>query len=367
MSDLRVSKRESKADAARLLHAAARERVAAALADLFLPESLGLSDEYRTTMAALLARLVRSVEDDLRGALAERFDASLHPGVNAALVSPRVELVLPILASSDALRDAELISLLLRRVEEHRVHRAARSHAQPEDGGLLLRWVRDRDTALARAAMAVLVAESRRLDRFQEPIIATPELPAELEHRLVWTVAAALRVYLVTRQSVDPAVADAAIAEAAAARLAAYDEGEGLEARAIQLARRLEALEQLSDGVLARMMAEGHFLLLLAMIGLRCGLSLDAVWEVLSDPRGSGPAFLLRAAGVAREEAGPILLGLADAASAANPDGRVIHQMDLFDGMTEEEASAAISLWQVDPAYRAAVGRVGSRRRTSPS
>jgi hypothetical protein len=45
--------------------------------------------------------------------------------------------------------------------------------------------------------MAVLVARSRRLDRFQEPVLARTELPAELQHRLVWTIAAARRAYLV--------------------------------------------------------------------------------------------------------------------------------------------------------------------------
>lgn len=362
MSDLRVNKRETRADAARLLHAAARERVAVALADLFLPESLGLSDQNRTTMAALLGRLVRSVEDDLRSSLAGRFDAARFPALHAALTSVRVELSLPILASSEALRDADLIALLLRRVEEHRIYRAAQARPQGPDGGLLVELIRDRDEEVARAAMGLLVAQSRRLDRFQEPVIASPELPAELEHRLVWTVAAALRVYLITRQSIEPAEADAALAEAAAARLGAYDEGLGLEARSVQLAQRLNGLGRLSDAFLGQALADGHLMLLLAALSVRCGLALDAVWEVLSDPRGSGPAFLLRAAAVARGEAGPILLALAPSAAGGREDEKVVRQMDMFDGMTEEEARAAISLWRVDSAYRAAVGRVGSRR-----
>jgi hypothetical protein len=362
MSDLRVSKREAKGDAARLLHAASRVRVAAALADLFVPESLGLSEQHRTTMASLLARLIRSIEDDLRSQLAEDLDAERLPELHAALTSARIELALPILATSEALRDSDLISLLLRRVEEHRIHRTALARPQASEDGLLVELVRDADQELARTAMALLVAQSRRLDRFQEPVIASAELPAELEHRLVWTVAAALRVYLITRQSVEPGDADAALAKAAGARLASYDEGEGLEARSMQLAKRLSELGRLSDHLLGRALSDGHLLFLLAGLGMRCRMSLDAVWEVLSDPRGSGPAFLLRAADVSREEAGPMLLVLASAVIGSNGDERVVQQMDLFDGTSEEEARAAISLWQIDAAYRAAITRVASRR-----
>ena len=67
--------------------------------------------------------------------------------------------------------------------------------------------------------MALVIARSRRFDRFEEPVLAEAELPAELHHRLVWLVAAALRHYLVQQHGL--AGVDAAIEAAAAAVLAA--------------------------------------------------------------------------------------------------------------------------------------------------
>ena len=75
------------------------------------------------------------------------------------------------------------------------------------------------------------------------------ELPAELQHKLVWMVAAALRHYIVQQHQV--AAVDAAIEETASALIAAYDEGATLEARAVRLARRLHAAGRI-DGDAAR-------------------------------------------------------------------------------------------------------------------
>ena len=50
-------------DAGRLLDAAARARLAVGLADLFLPKRLRLNEWQRETTAALLTRLIRSIEE----------------------------------------------------------------------------------------------------------------------------------------------------------------------------------------------------------------------------------------------------------------------------------------------------------------
>src|SRR5688572_30825458 len=107
--------------AARLL-AAARERLSVAAADLALPGPLRLSEWHRATISALLAGLVRGIEDELRAALASRL--ADREAVHAALTSAHVPIALPILEGSPALRDPALIGALLRRAEEHRLHRA---------------------------------------------------------------------------------------------------------------------------------------------------------------------------------------------------------------------------------------------------
>jgi uncharacterized protein (DUF2336 family) len=347
-----------RSDAARLLLAAARERFAVAATDLLLPERARLTEWQRLTAATLLARLVRSIEDALRAPLARHF--AEHEALHAALSSAHVPIALPILERAQALGDAELGTILVRRVEEHRFWKA---YGQGKGEDLLFALVRDGDAQVAAEAMELVIARSRRFDRFQEPVIGHIDLPAELQHKLVWLIAAALRHYLV--QQHGQRAVDGPVESAAAEFIAQYDEGAGLEAAAARLARRLHAAGRLDGALLARMLGEGLLPLFISGVGVLAGVDHQASWEILSDPRGRGPALLLRAAALARDDAAAILLLL-------NTRGRLFSgtegdaaadQLDLFDSLDEAASAEVLRLWQADAAYRSSVARISTRAR----
>jgi hypothetical protein len=335
-------------DGAAQLLASARARVAAAMADLALPEALRLSDRQRITVSHLLRRLVGDIEDELRSALVVRFAADEDEPLSAALSSASLAIAVPVLEGRGALADSALFALLLRRAEEHRLARAA-----PERR-LLTALAGDGDEAVAAAAVSLLIAESRRLDAFHEPLLASGDLPAEVAHGLAWTVAAALRTYLIARHGIAPALADSAVTAAAAAWLGDYDEGAGADALARRLALRLEESGRLDDALLVQAVGEGALPLFLAGLSLRTGLDLPALWELLPDAAGRGPAIVLRAAQVGREAAASILLQLAGREEAAAA------QLDLYDALDSAEARRHALLWRLDPAYRSAVARLAS-------
>lgn len=360
MAEAGSSRRETKSDAARLLLAAARERFAVAATDLLLPDGARLTEWQRLTAARLLSRLVGSIEDELRARLAERFQA--HEALHAALSSAHVPIALPILERAQVLRDSDLTLILVRRVEEHRFWQTAATAGRQD---LLFELVRDADETVAAEAMDLVIARSRLFDRFQEPAVGRVELPAELQHKLVWMIAAALRHYIVQHHAVGAVYA--AVQDAATAVIGGYDESAGLEAHAMHLARRLHAEGRLDGAMLARIIGDGVLPFFIAGLSVLCGLDPLAAWEVLSDPRGRGPALLLRAAGLAREDAAAILLVLntrgpllsgAEGEAAAS-------QLELFDTMDEGSACEVLRLWQADPAYRASVARISTRGRSA--
>ena len=359
MAESGSTRPERQSDAARLLLAAARERFAVAATDLLLPDRARLTEWQRLTAAALLTRLVRGLEDELRARLAERFEG--HEALHAALSSAHVPIALPILERAQVLRDSELSNVLVRRVEEHRYWKAHAPGAGGDD--LLFSLVRDADEEVAAEAMELIIARSRRFDRFQEPAMGQIELPAELQHKLVWMVAAALRHYIVQHHRV--AAVDAAIEEAASALVGGYDEGATLEARAVRLARRLHAAGRLDGDLLARSLSEGMLPFFIAGISVRCGLDYAAAWEVLADPRGRGPALLLRASAIGRDAAAAILLLLnsrGHLVSGAEGDAAA-GQLELFDTVDEAAAREVLRLWQAHPAYRTSVARISTRAR----
>ena len=350
------SKRRERSDAARLLLAAARERFAVAATDLLLPEQARLTEWQRLTASNLLSRLIRSIEDALRVPLAEHFAG--QETVHAALSSAHVPIVLPILERAGALGDSDLGTVLVRRVEEHRFWKA---YGQSAGEDLLYTLVRDTDPDLASEAMEMVIARSRRFDRFQEPVLGHVDLPAELQHKLVWLVAAALRHYLVQQHGLR--AVDTAVEAAASAFVAQYDEGAGLEAAAVRLSRRLHTLGRLDGAFLTRALSEGMLPLFIAGLGVRAGLDHAAAWEILSDPRGRGPALLLRAGTIERDDAAAILLLLNSRGrlfSGAEGDAAA-EQLDLYDSLDSVSAAEVMRLWQADPAYRASVARLSTR------
>ncbi|HEV2080012.1 MAG TPA: DUF2336 domain-containing protein [Allosphingosinicella sp.] len=362
MSDQGLKRPEALGDAARLLLAGSRERFSVAAADLLLPERSRLSEWQRHTASSLLVRLVGSIEDPLRAALARGFAG--HEALSAALGSATVPIALPLLERAGVLRDGELGTVLVRRVEEHRYWK---ENASPVADDLLTELIRDEDEAVAAEAMSLLVARSKRFDRFQEPLLGHTDLPAELQHRLVWSVAAALRQYMIQRHQIASGTADLAISAAAGEMIAAYDEGRTLESCCMRLARLLLSTGRLEGRDLARTLDEGLLPLFVAGVAVRCGLDYPAAWEVLSDPQARGPALLLRSGGIARPEAAAILLTLNRRGrlfSGAEGDAAAA-QLDLFDSMTVAAAGEVLRLWQVDPGYRAAIARLSIRRSSS--
>jgi uncharacterized protein (DUF2336 family) len=154
MSDPRLTRSERRDDDARLLHAAACERIAAAASDLRLPERLRLTDQQRSTMRSLLSKLSRSVEDELRASLLDHETVRGSEGLAAAFASAHVEIAGPIIERSGAAADQGMVGTLIRRTEEH-----LRFHARGlADMPLLIELIRDADAAVADHAMAILIA-----------------------------------------------------------------------------------------------------------------------------------------------------------------------------------------------------------------
>lgn len=357
MAEARSARQEG-SDAARLLLAAARERMAVAATDLLLPDRARLTEWQRMTAGSLLVRLVRSVEESLRSVLIEPFSG--HDALREALSSARVQIALPILERAGVLADEDLTATLVRRVEEHRFWQ---SRSTPSTSELLFELIGDADENVAANAMELVVARSRRFDRFEDPTMGEVELPAELQHRLVWMVAAALRQYIVQQHHV--AAVDGPVERVATELLGGYDESRSLESTALRLARRLHLARRIDGPFLVRVIEGGFLPLFIASLAMLCRLDPQAIWEIYSDPRGRGPVLLVRAAGIEREEAASLFFVLASRGPAfSGLEGeQASEQLELYDTIDTASARDVLRLWQANPAYRSSIARISTRSR----
>jgi len=333
---------------------AARARVGMAVADLTTPRGARISASTRMDLARLLAALVVAVEDDLRDRLVASWRGTAPASLIESLETSTLPIAAPILDRACVLGDPELVAALLCRVEAHRLSERMRPTgplAQP----ILETFLQSGDEPLAALAMALLIARSRRANDLDAATVAVTDLPAELQHRLAWRIAAALRHYVLQTGALSAAEADRAFAAAVPAMLAGYDEDDSLEGRAMQVARRLHQRRKLDDALLARAFGEGEVALATAMLAVRGAIDFTAAWEMVADPEGSRLTLLLRGTGVARGTAAAILRDLA-AAGVGGAD--LVQRLEAFDSLDPLAARDALRLWQCDPGYRRAIAEL---------
>ena len=201
------------------------------------------------------------------------------------------------------------------------------------------------NASVAAAATALLTADNRR--RLVPPVRS--DLPAELHHRLVWAVAAALREEIAG----DDGAADQAIVVAAQHCLASHDEGMRSEAAAMRLTTALDARPDELGELLIEALDDGRVTLFVAAISRAIGTDYDEALEIVLDPAGERLWLVLRANDLDREAIARIALALADA-DRRRDIAAFADRLDAIAAITPAAAQAALAPLRLPRDYRAA-------------
>lgn len=340
----------------------AENNLSVAVEDFFLPEDSRLDERLRAALSTALSALVSAVESAVRqhaGRLLATRDAASLGGLLARPDKPILER----LVSSGVVRDAELMRELVGRVRQD-VLAAALPVAAPEDpdrASLLARLVQNSDGVVAASAMALLAAESRRHGDPEGMAVRT-DLPAELHHRLVWWVAAALRGRFAADAGEMLPVLDRALCDAALRSIATHDEGDRLEAAAMRLAAALDSRADELAPLLVEALADRRLSLFVALIAHALGLAYDDAREIVLDPEAARLWLVLRALEVDRESIARIGLALSDADPRRDLDS-FAEALDSIVATPAGSARAALAPLLLHPDYRAALLAVSRGRR----
>lgn len=313
------------ADAARAADGA-RMRLGGVLNDLFRPPMARLNDRDHAVMTRMLAALV----DEIEGLLFP--DRVVGTGWQR-------------LAHSRVLRDPELAGLLLRRSDEHHLIHGLRTffpQARRASGSGMDQLSRHDDPVVSELASALLIAESRRIDRFGEPLLPAAELPADLFHRFAWWIASAMR------DTIEGEEKDRVLSEAVKAAISAF----GTEETAGQAARMLAAhmLRQggIDDRLIASIFREGRLSVVVAALAARGSVPAPQIWVMLNDPDAARLTILLKAIEMDRTSALGLVADLLVARGGHEHvgDSRLSAAVEAFDTITPEEAGLLIRPWQ---------------------
>lgn len=337
----------------------ADDRLRLAIADFFLADAVRLDDRTRIALAATLGDLVQAVETALRHHAA-RLLLARDAGALSAAVEAEAPSVYERLARAGVLRDAELMRELLGRVQEGLLTDAlsGQSPDDPDRPSLLPRLAGAPDRVIAASAVALMAAESRRR---ASPIPGQPavtDLPAELHHRVIWWVAAAIRESLAAQDSESSMALDRALVDAALRSIAAHDEGDRLEATALRLASALDPQASELAILLVEAVADRRLSLFIALLARALGLDYADARDIVVDRDGSQLWLVLRALDLDRAAIAQIGLALCEAEPARNLD-RFADGIDDILAISPAAARHALAPLLLHRDYRAAVVALG--------
>ncbi|UYY58805.1 DUF2336 domain-containing protein [Sphingomonas sp. S2-65] len=323
-----------------------------AIDDFFLPEAVRLGERLRSELALMLERLVDGIETGIRGDARHLLAARGESGLIAAL--ERIDdAVYQRLTESGLLRDAGLMAELIARVRQEALAAALPMHApdNPEQPSLLNRFSQNPDRMLANGAVALLMAESRR--RGTGGSGQAGDLPPELQHRLTWWVAAAIRETTAASGAEGVAV-DRVLSEAALRSLAAYDEGDRLEDAALRFAAALDAPPDELAALLIEALGDGRVVLFIAILAHGLGVGFPAARDLVLDPAGEGLWVALRALDLPRGAVAQIGYALCEADARRGLE-QFADRLDEIMALDPIEAGRAVATLRLHPDYCAAI------------
>jgi uncharacterized protein (DUF2336 family) len=359
---------ESKAQLATLVELA-RQRTAQGrrvifenIADLFISPEGRLSERESALMTDILHKLIHDVEMEVRRDLSERLaDNTEAPhDLVVMLANDEIEVARPILLKSGVLRDADLIEIIKERTQEHILQVARRDSlseavtdaivSRGEDD-VIETLIGNADAAMSRRALQYLVERSKRVDRFQRPLILRGDMPPALAHRMFWWVSAALRQHILTSYKVDDTLVEDFLRDSAENALERVERQRGAQTAAEALVNGLADRGELTLDFILRALRNGEIQLFITALASRARLEIATARRIVLDAGGEPLAVLCRAVDMNQSQFTTTYL------LTRSPHGNALGTMvtpkvsELFSSLSRETAMAALRYWKHDDEF----------------
>ena len=345
------------------------------VASLFEGADDRLADRERALMTDIMRRLSHEVEMAVRRRLADQIakNPQAPHELVVLLANDRIEVAYPILVESEVLRDADLVEVVQHRTFQHRMAVAMRTGlSEPVTDALvkggepdvIVQLLTNTDARISADALAHLVQESERIDRYQNPLLRRGDLPKELALRMLAWVSAALREYVIDHFDVDVHELDDALS--AVVDDARWDDQNGTDedGPSRRLVEKLFAAGELTPSFLLKSLNRGEVLMFELAFARLTGLRATLMRRILYEPGGEGLAMACRAIGIDRSVFMTLfrLTRQARGEPATLEDTQIDKVNDLFETLRRDSALLVLRHWSRDPGYLDAVRRIEAKR-----
>lgn len=277
------------------------------VADLFEERNATLNREERNLMNDIMHSLIHKVEMSVRVKLAERLAATADSpnDLISLLANDDIEVAHPILTSSDILTNKDLVGVIQHRTLQHQLAVAMRKNLSEEvskalvDTGnqhVIVTLISNGDARVSEKIMEFLVEESKRIDRYQGPLLQRRDLPTHLAVKMYGWVSEALRHYIIKNFKVEISEVDGVL-KATVDELQAETISEAQESSPVEnLAEKLHEENRLTPAFLVMTLRQGEISLFETAFAKFVNLRLDLMRELLYHRGAEGAAIACRSA-----------------------------------------------------------------------
>ncbi len=339
----------------------ARSELLENISDLFLSPNGRLNEHERALMNDVLLKLINSVEKNVKKELSKRLANidDVSPDLAAKLANESIEIAEPMLRKSGVLNDEQLIEIIRNRSDAHRMAIAIRSHVSEDVSGELIEkgsedvleaLIRNENAELSELAIKYLVAESKNVDRFQEPLLDRQDLPVDLAYRMYWWVSAALRRKIVLEFNLDSSMIDDMLEMATKSAIQSHDSTDSVMRTALKLARELASKNKLTITFLRQCLRQEKVNLFVAGLSEMTGLDVKILWRAMRERTGESLAIIAKSLEIDRDSFASIFLLIIQSRSGgkARTTGLVNSILSLYDEIKVINAKVAVRHWQRD-------------------
>ncbi|VAX02337.1 hypothetical protein MNBD_ALPHA03-346 [hydrothermal vent metagenome] len=339
----------------------ARNELLENISDLFLSPEGRLNEHERALMNDVLLKLINSVEKNVKKELSKRLANidDVSPELAAKLASESIDIAEPMLQKSGVLKDEQLIEIVRNRSDAHRMVIAIRSHVSEDVSGELIEngsedvleaLIRNENAELSELSIKYLVAESKNVDRFQEPLLNRQDLPVDMAYRMYWWVSAALRRKIVLEFNLDSSMVDDMLEMATKSALQNHNSTDGVMRTALKLAKELARKNQLTIIFLRQCLRQEKVNLFVAGLSEMTGLDVKIIWRAMRERTGESLAIIAKSLEIDRDSFASIFLLVIQSRTGgkARTTGLVNSILSLYDEIKIINAKVAVRHWQRD-------------------
>jgi uncharacterized protein (DUF2336 family) len=342
--------------------------------DLFENRGTSLSARERELMRDILRRLSHDIEMSIRVKLAENLSrrTAAPRELVLMLANETIEVAYPILMESRVLQDLDLIEVVRQQTFRHQLAVAMRKDigedvsqalVDTQNPDVIVALLNNHSARLPAGLVDELVDASKQVERYQNPLLRRPDLPAPLAQRMYAWVSAALRQHILQHFAIDEDDLDDTVAETMVEVSSAEIQAEPDQGPQ-RLVDKLFDAGELTTGFLIKALHQSEVTLFELGLAKLCGLRPVLMRRIVYEPGGEALAIACRAIGLDRAVFQTVykLTRQARGSESAVPEAELVELKNYFDGLNRAGASLVLRKWQRNPDYLYALKQVGVNR-----